>query len=46
VFFYLNDGFEFATGVRDALLNTGWAYRAGDDAPQNGCEFDVGADTD
>lgn len=44
VFLYLNDGFQFPTGVRDALLNTGWAYRAVDDVPQNGCEFDVGAD--
>ena len=42
VYFYLDDGLESALGVRTALLDTGWAYRASNDAPQNGCAHDIG----
>ena len=43
VYFYLDDGFDNPTGVRNALLDTAWAYRASDDVPQNGCAYDIGA---
>lgn len=42
VYFYLDDGFESALGVRTALLDTGWAYRASNDATLNGCAHDIG----
>ena len=42
VYFYLDDGFDSATGVRAALLDTAWAYCAGDDVPQNGCAYEIG----
>jgi hypothetical protein len=46
VCFYLDDGFEYPTGIRDALLDTAWAYRAADDFLQNGCAYDIGVDAD
>ncbi|MBI3787789.1 MAG: hypothetical protein HY276_05970 [Ignavibacteriales bacterium] len=44
VYFYLDDGFPstFVNGIRNSLINTSWAYTAGDDAPANGCQYYLG----
>jgi len=44
VYFYLEDGFAFPTGVREGLLDSGWAYEAEDDHAENGCAYNLGGD--